>query len=80
VLVLGGWITLNERCHIIGARVAGPHEAREPLAQRKRALVGVALTADRGAVYLPKAASSRCASLTPAFCSCSRMIGVFTAT
>ena len=26
---------------------------------------------------LPKEASSKCASLTPAFCNCSRTIGVF---
>lgn len=30
--------------------------------------------------YLPKAASTRCASLTPAFCNCSRMIGPFAST
>jgi hypothetical protein len=30
--------------------------------------------------YLPKAASSRCASLTPAFYSCSLTTGAFTAT
>jgi hypothetical protein len=35
---------------------------------------------DCEAPALPKAASSRCASLTPAFCSCSRTTGVFTAT
>ena len=30
--------------------------------------------------YLPKAASSKCASLTPAFCNCSRTIGAFAST
>ena len=30
-------------------------------------------------IYLPKAASSGCASLTPDFCNCSGTIGVFTA-
>src|ERR1700730_5963101 len=37
-------------------------------------------TAPVSSHYLPKAVSSRCASLTPAFCSCSRMIGEFAAT
>ena len=30
--------------------------------------------------YLPKAASSKCASLTPAFCNCSLTIGAFATT
>jgi hypothetical protein len=31
-------------------------------------------------IYLPNATSSRCASLTPAFCNCSRMIGALATT
>jgi hypothetical protein len=40
----------------------------------------VACTLPLSMSYLPKAASSRCASLTPDFCNCSRMIGVFART
>jgi hypothetical protein len=31
-------------------------------------------------IYLPNAVSSRCASRTPAFCNCSRIIGAFATT
>jgi hypothetical protein len=41
---------------------------------------GVARTPRSQCRYLPKAASSICASLTPAFCNCSLTTGVFTAT
>jgi hypothetical protein len=46
-------------------------------------LLGTDYTTDLTSVpvdYLLKAASSICASRTPAFCNCSRMIGVFATT